>query len=297
MKKLLCLLLVALLSACLLACNPSVSSLKAFSFGQEETSTSQEISSWINDYRSSISTWNSKNQLKPSKWYKISYESADVSNDSNITKTETVKGSGWFYLSPYAFEQKYSLTFTFTSTTTVTNSKGEKSVRSQVEEVEEVYIEGQTYTKTTTQISEQSGKATSVSYSSSSTLIDFISQTKFCGFNILYLLKKGTIEEIFGSTTSPASFSPSFVKNNKISSFSSSTSETSEKTVQHIAEVEKTSPFIKCLQIYRKNVTEAYAVAYDTTSAFEYETASVLKVSLTATVFGFISRPSDYYKY
>ncbi|MBQ7373582.1 MAG: hypothetical protein IJW64_03365 [Clostridia bacterium] len=318
MKKLLSLLLVAVLSVCLLSCGNKAESIKAFSFGKEETSSESEISSWTTSYLEELADWNEEYSLRPQKWYKINYESAryierfndssyleDADESSEMEFVENVKCSGWYFASPYDFEKKYSLSLTYTVKVTSIDEDGNKKVVKYKVKAEEVYIDGVTYTKTTGKSTEGKNKTKTTEYSHDDYVTDFISETKFLGTNIFSLLDYGTIEHrLYNEEGEPKA---TYVKDRKMARFSSDRSafDNTDYTYQYIVQLENKSPFIKGLKLYKKTAHLADAsasIVYDANGEDGeekpvYDSISVVKISVEPSFFGSVSRPSDYYKY
>ncbi len=311
MKKIISLLLIAVLSICLLSCGNKANSIKEFAFGSEDFSSEDEIADWTLSYAEELAKEMEEYSLRPKKWYKIDFESAkytktypnigiyDGENESSAVEySEHVKCSGWYLATPYDFEKKYSLSLTYTTKTTTTDSNGEKTVEKYKLSADEVYIEGVTYTKRTKTITEGKNKSKLTEYSTEPFVLDLISKP-FFEIDVFELLDKGTLQNLSTSE------SPSYVKNRKIAFYNTDNMEFSQQTKQIIAQLETKSPYIKGLKFYHKMATitnpENFLPSVNAGEVnevkAEYDNVLVYKLSVNPSFFGFVSRPNDYYKY
>lgn len=311
MKKLISLLLIAILSVCLLSCGNKANSINKFAFGSEDVSSETEILNWAMSYAEEIEKENEEYSLRPKKWYKIDFESAkyaktypnidiyDGENESStIEYSEHVKCSGWYLATPYDFEKKYSLSFNYTVKKTTIDKDGVKKVEKRKVSVDEVYIEGVTYTKKTTTVTEGKNKSKFTEYLTSSYVLKFISQSPF-DTDVFALLDNGTLL----SASIGEIARPTYVKNRKIAYYDVDNGDFTHKTNQFIVQLESNSPYIKGLKLYNKvasisNPENLLPSLNDGESdKREYDNVSVNKLSVNPSFFGFVSRPSDYYKY
>ena len=152
-----------------------------------------------------------------------------------------------------------------------------------------------------TKITFEDSKIETVSYSTNSVLMEYLSDEELWGKSIMAILDRGTIEDILNAETeSPIQ---TFVKDNKIASYSNTNDSTQEKTLQQIVQIDGNTPFIKSLQLYTKTAYKKDGVAVNSSNSssdetlLNYSNASVCKITITTTLLGFASRPSDYHKY
>lgn len=313
MKKIISLLLIAVLSICLLSCGNKANSIKEFAFGSENFSSEDEVLDWTLSYAEELAKEMEEYSLRPKKWYKIDFESAkytktypnigiyDGENQSStIEYSEHVKCSGWYLATPYDFEKKYSLSLTCTVKTTTIDANGEKTVEKYKLSADEVYIEGVTYTKMTAKATDGKDKTKSTEYSTEPFVLDLISKS-FFAMGFFDLLDKGTIL----SFSLGADRLPTYVKNRKIAYYDEDNSEFSHNTEQFIVQFETKSPYIKGLKLYHKAATlsNPTIIMPDLNTGEvndfepEYNNVLVYKLSANPSFFGFVSRPNDYYKY
>ena len=296
MKKLLSILLVAITSVCLLSCSNKATSAKPFAFGKDASSPYESILTYLGDYDNSLRKWDEENKLQPAKWYKVNYEAGNYLNGETYTTSATITGSGWYYVSPYENEKKYSLEITCKTKITNVEKDGTKNTENYTLKVKEVFIDGITYSKLTFTGKQDDDKAKEVDYSNESYAKTLMSSDGFSINSVFYLLNKGTLKGYFSSEKDNL---PTYVSGRKLTRYSYEKEDDYTRISQYIIQLDQNSPFIKGLKIFNQYIhytTQENLLANAENKTY-YDEASYTKLSVDPSFFGFVSRPKDYHKY
>ena len=274
MKKLICFLLMVMMTFTLCSCEFLLGNRIDELPLEHNGAKISNLATWSANFTADYESWEKSRELHKEQWFSISgketteYSSSEVYD--GISKTEV---SGKYFYSPYAFESKYSLKIKTVSEYTSRNEEGFVTATYQVSVV---HVEGVTYVKTETKYTSQTKKESAITYSKSFSH-EIFSTLK----GLIESPETALVSVLAGAITDPSGSVYASDDTFEVDIFN-----LGHKT-QYIIDFDEENFFVKGVQFYSYNDSHLGETSSTTTRKYSVKKAS----------FGSAKRPKDYYKY